>query len=191
MKKLFVCAFITAITACSCGEKKDQTNNRTNTLKPITANPGFNQEFANLMNDYYSLKNNFISENDTMINKYSKLLMTDADSLHFTEFRAEDNILDFVKTTAANMSGELQGLLGENTIENKRKSFYTLSEQLYDLVRAVQYDQEPVYRFLCPKAFDNTGATWLSNSTEIKNPYSPKGMLNCGSITDTIDFKKN
>ena len=190
MKKLFVCALLTALIAYSCGDKKGQTNTATNEPKHISANPGFNEEFAILMSDYYSLKDNFISENDSMINKYSRALLTDADSLHFDQFRADSNIVAFAKTTAENMSGELQGLLGENTIENKRKSFYTLSEQLYDLIRAVQYDKEPVYRILCNTIFENTGASWLNNSVEIKNPYSPKKIPGCGSITDTIDFRK-
>ena len=190
MKKLFVCALLTVLTAYSCGDKKGQTNEPTSPPKYISHNPGFNEEFANLMSDYYSVKDNFTSENDSMINKYSRALMTDADSLHFGQLRADSNVVEFAKTTAENMSGELQGLLGENTIENKRKSFYTLSEQLFDLIRAVQYDKEPVYRFLCSTAFDNTGASWLSNSAEAINPYSPKKMPGCAVITDTIDFRK-
>jgi hypothetical protein len=39
-------------------------------------------------------------------------------------------------------------------------------------------------------AFNNDGASWLSNSSIINNPYLPKIMLNCGEVRDSIDFRR-
>jgi hypothetical protein len=35
-------------------------------------------------------------------------------------------------------------------------------------------------------ANENTGAFWLSNEKEIKNPYFGSMMLKCGSVKETI-----
>jgi hypothetical protein len=42
--------------------------------------------------------------------------------------------------------------------------------------------QERVYRMHCPMAFDDEGASWLSNRDEILNPYFGDAMLACGVI---------
>ncbi|MFM9735850.1 hypothetical protein, partial [Streptomyces niveiscabiei] len=80
------------------------------------------------------------------------------------------------------IAAELKGLLGEKDREEKRKAFQMASEQLYDFIRTVQYDREVVYHEYCPMAFNDQGATWLSNSSDIKNPYLPKKMLHCGEV---------
>jgi hypothetical protein len=96
------------------------------------------------------------------------------------------------------VSGEAVGVAGESDIAEKRKSFYTLSENLYELVRTVRYDGQVVYHQHCPMAFNDTEeAFWLSNKNEVVNPYlgnkHPKyksGMLHCGDVTDSLDFRK-
>jgi Cu(I)/Ag(I) efflux system membrane fusion protein len=40
-------------------------------------------------------------------------------------------------------------------------------------------------------AFDNKGAYWLSNVSEIKNPYFGEKMLTCGSVQDSLYYGKN
>jgi Cu(I)/Ag(I) efflux system membrane fusion protein len=64
-----------------------------------------------------------------------------------------------------------------------------ISAGLFDLVRTVRYDKEKIYLLHCPMAFNNTGADWLSNATEIKNPYFGKDMLTCGEVRDSVVFR--
>jgi hypothetical protein len=35
-------------------------------------------------------------------------------------------------------------------------------------------------------AFDDTGATWISYSEEIKNPYFGDQMLHCGTVQEEL-----
>jgi len=189
MKKLLVYASVLLIVSCSNADKKAKvTDEVQGPLNRTTNNEAFNQSFNKLLGDYYLLKDNFIAESDTMITHYAKQLMTDADSLKCDELKADSAIILTAKSSAESISGELKGLLGEKDIENKRKSFYTLSEQLYDLIRTVQYTKEVVYHYHCPMAFDQAGANWLSNSVEIKNPYIPKKMISCGEMMDSLSF---
>lgn len=43
-----------------------------------------------------------------------------------------------------------------------------------------------VYKQYCPMAFDFEGAYWLSNSSEIRNPYFGDKMLKCGTVKAEI-----
>ncbi len=43
------------------------------------------------------------------------------------------------------------------------------------------------FKQYCPMAFNNTGAYWLSNSKEIRNPYFGSKMLKCGRVDKEIN----
>ena len=108
------------------------------------------------------------------------------------ELKAVDTsniIIPTAKTYTDGISAESKGLIGEAKIGEKRKAFQMISAGLFDLVRTVRYDKEKIYLLHCPMAFNNTGADWLSNATEIKNPYFGKDMLTCGEVRDSVVFR--
>ncbi|GLB49303.1 efflux RND transporter periplasmic adaptor subunit [Neptunitalea lumnitzerae] len=72
-----------------------------------------------------------------------------------------------------------------STIEIQREHFLEISKEMIFLVKAFGVE-EAAYLQYCPMADNNEGAYWLSNQTEIKNPYFGKSMLTCGSTKDTI-----
>ena len=81
----------------------------------------------------------------------------------------------YCKKFFESVSAEALGIPGETTLEGMRRSFYTLSENLYNLLRTVQYDQQIIYHDKCPMAFnDQEEGYWLSNTKEIINPYLGK-----------------
>ena len=179
------------LAACGSGDQKVKLQNQVQTPLKRSANPdAFNRSFGKVMADYYSLKDNFVAENDTAINESAKNMIISVDSIRLDELKGDTNIVATARTYTQGISSELQGLLGEKDREEKRKSFQMVGEQLYDLIRTVQYDQAIVYHNFCPMAFNDQGANWLSNSRDIKNPYIPKKMLTCGEIKDSIDFRK-
>lgn len=178
------------VVACSSNDEKKSDETKSTALNKNNNSAAFNIAFAGLMDNYYHLKDNFITESDTIINVYAKKLMQAADSLPLNELKADSTIVATAKTTTAGISAEIQGLLGEKDIEAKRKSFAVLSEEVYDLIRTVQYDKAIVYHLHCPMALNNNGANWLSNAAEIRNPYIPKKMLTCGEVTDSLNFAK-
>jgi len=190
MKKLIILGLIVLAVSCSNDDKKTADNKPQQTSGKNSNGEVFNAAFAALMNDYYHLKDNFITESDTIINVYAKKLMADADSLPLASLQSDTLVISTAKTTVASISAELQGLLGEKDIEAKRKSFALVSEEMYDLIRTVQYDKAVVYHAHCPMAFNGNGANWLTNTADIKNPYIPIKMLSCGTITDSLNFAK-
>ena len=70
-------------------------------------------------------------------------------------------------------------------IEEQRKHYEKLGESLYPLVKAFG-SEKPLYKAYCPMAFDNKGASWISTSKDINNPYFGEKMLTCGEIQEEI-----
>ena len=71
-------------------------------------------------------------------------------------------------------------------LEEQRKIFSTLSNEMATLVKGGKLSMGMLYLEYCPMANNNTGAYWLSNEKEIKNPYFGDKMLKCGSVKEMI-----
>lgn len=190
MKHFFLYALALFFVACKSGdEKAKEPEVPQGPLSKSANSEAFNQSFGKLVNDYFRLKDNFIIENDTAITSAARSMVVSADSLALQELKADTMIVSTARTYAAGISAEAKGLLGETTLEGRRKSFQVISDQLYDLIRTVRYDRAVIYHDYCPMAFSDQGANWLSNTNEIRNPYIPKKMINCGEVKDSIDFR--
>ena len=57
---------------------------------------------------------------------------------------------------------------------------------MFSLLKQADLRNAGIYRQYCPMAFNDKGAYWLSDETDIKNPYFGKKMLECGEVTDTL-----
>jgi len=194
MKRYLVYAAI--ITLAACGGKDEKPKVEDIPQAPLAKSknsPAFNASFEKVLDDYFHLKDNFITEKDTTINFYARKMMYDADSLKLNELKGDPAIIETAKSYATSMSSELKGLSGEKDLQAKRKSFNMLTDQLYNLLRTVQYDREVIYHQHCGMAFDekdgDVNAYWLSRSNDIKNPYLPKKMLTCGDVPDSLDYR--
>ncbi|KMQ49866.1 putative Co/Zn/Cd efflux system membrane fusion protein [Chitinispirillum alkaliphilum] len=71
-------------------------------------------------------------------------------------------------------------------IEELRKAFSDISEQIIKLQRIYGHVSGDHYLAFCPMALDDQGAYWLQNQEEIKNPYFGASMLRCGEIEETF-----
>ncbi len=69
---------------------------------------------------------------------------------------------------------------------HQRDHFNTLSDNIYELIKATSANEGAIYRQFCPMAFDNKGAYWLSADEEIRNPYFGDRMLRCGSVKEEL-----
>ena len=192
MPRLSLYLVLVVFSACGTADQSVKPEkNPSSLLSPGADSDAFNRSFSQLLTDYYSLKEDFIAENDTLsLNNTARAMVVSADSLAFGELKADSSLIETAKTYSMGISAELKGLTGENTMDGKRKSFQILSEQLFDLTRTLQYRGGVIYHMYCAEAFSDQGANWLSNTREIRNPYIPKKQLNCGSVMDSIDFRQ-
>lgn len=157
----------------------------------------FNKPFNDMLDSYFNLKNALVDWDTAKASAFASEVAEKAGKVPYERLKADTTIVATAKSFSDNVVAEARGIIGETTIEGKRRSFYTLSENLYNLLRTVRYDQQIIYHDQCPMAFnDNEEAYWLSNNRSIVNPYLGKkhpryagGMVGCGSIADSIDYR--
>jgi len=73
-------------------------------------------------------------------------------------------------------------------IKHQREHFDLLSNDMIDLVKATGSTQT-LYKDFCPMYNNKKGASWLSETKEIKNPYYGKEMPKCGIVKEEIKAK--
>ncbi|QEC66071.1 DUF3347 domain-containing protein [Panacibacter ginsenosidivorans] len=159
-------------------------------------NDAFNKPFNDMLNSYFELKDALVDWDTVKATAAATKLIDMADKIPMNELKADSTIVQTAKSFVGSVVAEAKGLVGETSIEEKRHAFYTLSDNLFNLLRTVKYDQQVLYYDKCPMAFNETEeGYWLSNTTEIINPYfgnkHPKyktGMLHCGSIEDSVNY---
>lgn len=194
MKKLLYAIPVLLIAACGgnkSGEEKT-TETAPAEVKVSTTSAAFNASFEEVLTQYYALRDALIGDDTAAANHAASSLITASAQVKLDELKSMDTsniIIPTAKTYGDNISSESKGLLGETDIAQKRKSFQMISGALFDYVRTVRFDKQKVYLLHCPMAFENTGADWLSSTTEIKNPYFGKAMLTCGAVKDSVVFK--
>lgn len=190
MRRFIVMAGL--VVMASCGGSDQPANVEEKKDAPLVQSKNsesFNTAFAALLNSYYQLKDALVATDTTAANTAASALASNADSLKLNELNADSSIVDMAQGNVGSISAEAKSLVSSAGVEEKRKSFQLISENMYDLVRTVRYDREVVYHAFCPMYNDDQGGYWLSSSADIRNPYFGKKMLTCGEVKDSIDFR--
>jgi hypothetical protein len=204
MKKLLLIILVLVLAGLVAykltSKKETQPEEKKDSPLAINKNSGpFNASFSKMMNDYYMLKDGLVNWDTLIVNKAAKDLQQSTDNLNLKDLKADSSIVGTAQNLASSMSSESAGLIGEASIEQKRRSFNVLTDELYNLIRTVRYDGEVIYHVKCPMAFgDSSEGYWLSNSSAIVNPYLGKKhptykdkMVGCGEVVDSLIFSKN
>lgn len=71
-------------------------------------------------------------------------------------------------------------------IETQRTAYSGMSKDMAALIKKEGLSGGELYVAYCPMAFNDKGATWISGSKEIRNPYFGEKMLRCGEVKETI-----
>lgn len=97
------------------------------------------------------------------------------------EGKAHDIWMDLLRP----MQSSLDKITQTSDVEEQRKHFETLSDNLIEAVEYFGVVENTIYRQYCPMAFKDQGAYWLSSEKEIRNPYFGDMMLTCGEVKET------
>src|SRR6267154_1065595 len=161
-------------------------------MKKVMFSMALTFALTSIMAQHGSAAKSDISFKDAKIEKAYKdyLLLKDALVASKTDGAKEAAVklktsLGSVKNSQDAMN-EVTKMAGASTMEEFRKSFALLSNHMTTMVKAAQLSKGVLYLEYCPMANNNTGAYWLSNEKEIKNPYFGDKMLKCGSVKEVI-----
>jgi hypothetical protein len=167
-------------------------------LKISKNSPAFNNAFDSLLSQYFTVRDALVNWDTLAADRAAYILAQKADSLPLGQIKADSSIVLTAKSLAAILGGDAKGLSAETGIEARRQSFNILTDELYNLVRTVRYDQSTIFHIKCPMAFkDSIEGYWLSTTSKVVNPYlgnkHPRygaKMIECGEVVDSFDLVK-
>jgi len=154
--------------------------NATDSIKPTVVTAG-NNPLREMFTSYSAIKDALIKSDAktvsaTALQWKNEISQVDMNKMNHEQHQAwmqhEKEIIQLVNELAQ-----------ATNLDQQRKTFSNLSEQMYPLIKIAGLDT-PVYWQHCPM-FEG-GANWLSTDKTIKNPYYGLQMLSCGKTVETI-----
>ncbi|MCD6011296.1 MAG: hypothetical protein K0Q79_1158 [Flavipsychrobacter sp.] len=187
---LFICC-----SFASCNNEAANTNSQTTETAVAAPKP---QPQSNLgdagtsglmevVKKYFVLKNALVATKAADANSAAGQLASQAND--FLISLQNDSInkahlapyLDTIITASKTITS-----IDDKTCEKQRIVFEQISTSIYGLAHKAELKNAKIYHQYCPMAFNDKGAYWLSEESEIKNPYFGKKMLECGEVTDSL-----
>lgn len=105
----------------------------------------------------------------------ANLAALDANSLPAAQKKVFTDVAEDAKEHAEHIAANA------GKLDHQREHFAMLSKDVNDLIKTFGAGQK-LYQDFCPMYNDGKGATWISETKEIKNPYYGSKMLTCGSV---------
>ena len=136
-----------------------------------------------ILSGYIALKDALQSDDVERANREVSLLKGRLDKVSKTEFASVDQ--GYWEQWQQQWGAELNDLGKAHTIKELRRGFVHVSAQWISLLDRTGPLGQTLYVQYCPMADNNQGATWVSTSEEITNPYFGASMLHCGEIQET------
>jgi hypothetical protein len=183
--------------------RTDKTSLTTDSAKESTPavkkhSDQFDQMIAKVMNSYIEMKNAFVDADTAAIKSKAAQFIASTDSLNLKELQQKDSSLFMAaQQNISDIKSNAEPILKESDLTEMRHDFSMVSENLYPLLKTIGYEGNKLYWQNCPMAFgDDKPANWLSNTSQILNPYMGKNnpeyksaMLHCGENMDSIYLK--
>lgn len=204
MKRVLAIVFliIVILAAWFLFFKTDKSTTATDESDTTTAIPKhsdqFNQNIASAMNAYMDMKNAFVDGDTAEIKGQTAKFIAATDHINLAEIQKSDSSIYMAATqNISDIKANASPILQENDLSEMRHDFSMVSENLYPFLKSIGYEGQKLYWQNCPMAFgEDKPANWLSNTSEILNPYLGKNhpefksaMLHCGETMDSIYLK--
>lgn len=154
----------------------------------------FNHSIQSIMDSYRLLTEAFVNWDSTAVISRALGLKTKLSGIKLDEFPAQ--VKDSANRSIDLAQQDLDAMTVNITLTQKRHRLNSLTQNIYTLLKTLQYDERKVYLNECPMAFnDSIPGDWLSETDSIRNPYMGlhhphygSAMIECGQNKSTIDF---
>ena len=141
------------------------------------------QTTAPALTAYYNVKDALVSTDAAKAKTSAAELVAALDKVNAANLSATDKkAMATAKTKAADISKSTD-------VDTQREAFEGLSTSMIALAKATKPAKRgaaPTYVQVCPMAAEGKGASWLSSTREVRNPYYGDKMLKCGSVKEEI-----
>lgn len=189
MKQLFLWGWVTiAMVACNVPETRQQPTADTVITPDISERKAdtVKQSFSAtaILDAYFALGTALFEEQAISITNAAGALGNKLQEQHTTGLPAaqQKEVQEIIEASIENAA---HIAASQDKPGHQREHFQLLSEDLYDLVKAIG-TKTVIYKFTCPSLNSGKGGSWLSDQQTVKNPYTGIARNNCGTITETL-----
>jgi len=204
IKSLFIATLYSAVTVLAlsnCSSKKEETAQQESHDESMHAateetpaqasapqfqvDATFQQQLSGVFTSYVSLKDAFVATDVAQVKSAATTVqesISKVDMMLLTGVAHNDWM-----TYLGGLEVALKEIQSTDDIEAQRTSFSKLSDNMYKSIKAYGLGGATAYYEFCPMAFDNQGGYWLSDVSEIRNPYFGDKMLKCGSVQEKLN----
>jgi hypothetical protein len=142
---------------------------------------------AQQVNNVDKLTSHYISLKEALVNGNAELAKSKSGQLleGLTSFPVKTLPAKQQKAFAAyatKLKFDSRHISETTVIDHQREHFASLSKNMYSLLLTLNMNSTPLYQQYCPMK----KASWLSESTDIRNPYYGEDMMECGKVTATL-----
>jgi hypothetical protein len=144
----------------------------------------FQEQLAGVFTSYVELKDAFVASDASKVKAEAtetKEALSKVD-MRLISGAAHNDWMNYLTP----IESSLKEIESASDIEAQRKSFSTLSDNMYKSVKAFGLGGKQAFYEYCPMAFNNEGAYWLSDQEQIRNPYFGDKMLTCGEVKEKL-----
>jgi len=177
------------------GKKQEDKEPKAAALATKRHSDSFNSGIDSLMDKYLELKNAFVDADTSKAKSAARQLVSLTDSSRLMELKKDaSGIFESAAMQLNDVKLNAESLLNQTDLTEMRQDFRMIGESIYPLLKTIHYEGKTLYWQNCPMAFgEDKGANWISNTSEIVNPYLGKNhpefkatMLHCGEVKDSI-----
>ncbi len=184
LNSLILFSLITLVISCKTATQNEDTNIKLLPNHAITSNVDSNATAAaiKVLLKYLDIKDALVA-GDTGKCRTATINFLDAmEQLkeRFPKNNSTYTYLDSMQTFAKKIDKSA-------LIDHKRSMFSLLSNSMNQFLKSIEIKNAHIYHQFCPMALHDTGAFWLSQEADIKNPYFGKEMLECGETVDSLN----
>jgi hypothetical protein len=195
MKYLAIPLFLLMV---ACGGDQDHADHAAHDAAVVVepkALPG--DPASQLLGAYYQLKSSLVEADSLAADSAALALAGLAKDIDVKELVADSSQVLLASTLLDSIADASSVLAKSEDLTARRRVFSQLGGHILSLLKHTDYGASTVYVQECPMAFNDTEtASWLSDASEIVNPYLGKkhpkyssGMLHCGDLKDSIMVK--
>ena len=145
----------------------------------------FKGQIDDVLDGYFTIQDALTKDDPKTVQTQGKLLKKALDNVDMELLKGDGHMAWMKELSVLNEHAALLNTTSD--IEQQRISFEQVSEALKSVVKNFGTSgKHAVIVFHCPMAFDNKGADWLQDNTDLKNPYFGEAMLTCGEKKEVL-----
>ena len=152
----------------------------------IEVTSDFKMQLNNVYDRYLVLKNAFVESDSKKVIQSAKEVLRSVSKVDMK--LVSGDAYSRWMAISGHLEEGLKSITGSRDIEEQRVIFSGFNSSVYDAVKTFGLMGKTVYYQFCPMANDNSGAYWLSETEDIRNPYFGDAMLTCGETKEIFNY---